>query len=243
MTTQGPWGGRAPAPRPRLPRGWGWLLVALLAAGIVALLADPGWVPDASDAYRIVVAIVIGGSAVVFVAHRLRGRWSKGLVYAAIWLGLILALALAYAYRGAFRDARDRLVLEFMPGAVDWSPGVVKVAADSSGHYLVNAVVNGVPVRFLVDTGATSVVLSVRDAERVGLAVDTLAFNRRAETAAGPVRVAPVRLARLAVGQIELNDVAAEVNRAMNGPSLLGMSFLARLSGFSVEEGYLVLRR
>lgn len=241
MSSNGPWGTREPGPRPS--RGWGWLVVALVVAGIVALLAGPDWAPEAEDVYRILVAILIGGSAVIFVAQRLRGRLSQGLFFAAIWLGIVLALALGYAYRGSLRDVRDRLVLEFMPGAADWRPGVVRVAADQSGHYVVDALVNGVPVRFLVDTGATSVVLTLRDAERVGLAPSQLSFTRSAETAAGSVRVAPVRLQRVAIGQIELFDVAADVNRAGSGPSLLGMSFLARLTGFSVEEGYLVLRR
>jgi aspartyl protease family protein len=241
MTSRGPWGTREP------PRGgssgWIWLVVALAVAGIVALLAGSDWVLEAEHVHRILVAVVVGGAAVVVVARRLRGRFSQGLFFAALWGGIALALALGYAYRGALRDVRDRLALEFMPGAVDWRPGVVRVAADRSGHYVVEANVNGTPVRFLVDTGASSVVLTARDAARVGFRLNELQFNRRAETAAGPVQVAPIRLERVAIGDIELLDVAAQVNRASDGPSLLGMSFLARLTGFSVEEGHLVLRR
>lgn len=245
MTSKGPWDKRAagPAPGQGPGRGWIWLVVALAVAGIVALLAGPDRLVDLDVIYRILLVVVIGGSAAVFVAHRLRGRLNQGVFFAAIWLGIGLALAIGYAYRGALRDVGGRLALEFMPGAVDWRPGVVRVAADRSGHYVVEARVNGVPVRFLIDTGATDVSLTRRDAERVGLAPETLQFTRRAETAAGPVRVAPVRLDRVAVGEIELTDVAASVNRANEGISLLGMSFLARLTGFSVEEGHLVLRR
>lgn len=247
MTANGPWGGREPArgggPGPGPSRGWIWLLVALAVAGGIALLTGLDRIFDPDVVYRVLLVVVVGGSAAVFVAHRLRGRLSQGLFFTALWLGIALALALGYAYRGGLRDARDRLAMELWPGAVDWSPGIVRVPADRSGHYFVDARVNGVPVRFLVDTGATTVSLGLRDARRIGLAPDSLQFTRRVETAAGSVRVAPVRLDRVAVGQIELADVAAAVNPANEGVSLLGMSFLARLTGFAVEEGYLVLRR
>jgi aspartyl protease family protein len=242
MTIKGPWGTKEPQRGPN--RGWIWLVVALAAAGVLALLAGTVDGLEAEHVYRAVVVIVFGGSAVVYVAHRLRGRYAQGLIYAAIWLGVVLALALGYAYRGAFRDIGSRLMLEFMPGATAaWAPGVVRVSADRSGHYLVEAMVNGTPVRFLVDTGATNVSLTARDAQRVGIDLAKLNYDRVMETAAGRVRAASVRLDRVAIGQIEIRDVAGSVNRSNEGISLLGMSFLSRLTGFAVEEGYLVLRQ
>lgn len=244
MTSRGPWD-RKPAPPPGRGggRGWIWLVVALVVAGLVAVLAGPERLSDPDVVYRILLVVLIGGSAAVFVAHQLRGKLTQGVFFTLLWVGIALALALGYVYRGALRDVRDRLAMELWPGAVDWSPGVVRVSPDQSGHYVVEALVNGVPVRFLVDTGATTVSLGLRDARRVGIAPESLHFNRTTETAAGSVRVAAVRLDRVAVGQIELFDVAASVNPRNDGISLLGMSFLARLTGFSVEEGYLVLRR
>ena len=243
MTSRGPWGAQKPGPGRGPSRGWVWLAVALAVAGLAALLAGPGWLPDAELVYRAVIVVVFGGSFILFVAHRLRGRFTQGVIYAAIWLGIVLVLAIGYAYRGALRDVRDRVMMEFMPGSMDWTPGMVRVSADRSGHYMVDAMVNGVPVRFMVDTGATSVSLTLRDAQRIGLDPNSLNYSQAAETAGGRIRVAPVRLERVAIGPIELTNVEAHVNRAGAGESLLGMSFLARLTGFSVEEGYLVLRR
>ena len=116
------------------------------------------------------------------------------------------------------------------------------VEADPSGHYLIEAVVNGAPVTFLVDTGASDIVLTLDDARRVGLHPRTLAFTQRFATANGEVRGAPVVLREVRIGQLRRFDVAASVNEAPLGVSLLGMSFLEQLSGYEVERGRLVLR-
>lgn len=109
------------------------------------------------------------------------------------------------------------------------------------GHYLVDAVVNGTPVRFLVDTGASDVVLTMEDAERLGLDPRTLRFTQRFATANGEVRGAPVVLRELRIGQFSLFDLPASVNEGPLSISLLGMSFLGRLSGYQVENGRLIL--
>jgi len=110
------------------------------------------------------------------------------------------------------------------------------------GHYLIEAVVNGAPVDFLVDTGATDIVLTMEDAERLGLEPRTLRFTQRFATANGEVRGAPVVLREIRIGQFSLFDVPASVNEAPLRVSLLGMSFLGRLNGYQVEDGRLILR-
>src|SRR5690606_5149831 len=109
------------------------------------------------------------------------------------------------------------------------------------GHYVIEALVNGTPVQFLVDTGASDIVLTMEDAERIGLHPRTLRFTRRFATANGEVRGAPVILREIRVGQFSLFDVSASVNEAPLPVSLLGMSFLGRLNGYQVENGRLVL--
>lgn len=116
------------------------------------------------------------------------------------------------------------------------------VAAGPNGHYLIEALVNGTPVTFLIDTGASDVVLTLDDARRIGLEPRTLAFTQRFATANGEVRGAPVVLREIRIGQFRLFDVTASVNEAPLGVSLLGMSFLEQLSGYQVERGRLILR-
>jgi aspartyl protease family protein len=116
------------------------------------------------------------------------------------------------------------------------------VEAGPGGHYLVEALVNGAPVTFLVDTGASDIVLTVDDARRIGLEPRSLAFTQVFSTANGEVRAAPVVLREIRIGQLSLSDVSASVNEAPLEVSLLGMSFLDQLSGYQVERGRLILR-
>ncbi len=113
--------------------------------------------------------------------------------------------------------------------------------ADASGHFIVTAEVNGTPIKFVVDTGATDIMISADDAERAGFRPHQLNFTKKYRSANGIVRGAPVRLRSLRVGQIEMYDVEASVNEVDIGISLLGMGFLSRLEGYQVKKGKLVM--
>lgn len=105
----------------------------------------------------------------------------------------------------------------------------VTLFADARGHFTTVGIVNGVSLRFLVDTGATSVVLSSADARRAG--VNYLSGARRlTQTANGVVPVYAVKLDSLRVGDITVNNVDASVIEGDRLPiGLLGMSFLNRM--------------
>ncbi|MCX8100973.1 MAG: TIGR02281 family clan AA aspartic protease [Geminicoccaceae bacterium] len=117
----------------------------------------------------------------------------------------------------------------------------IAVAPGPGGHFYLEARVHGEPIRFVVDTGASAVVLDPEDARRIGLAPERLRFSERFRTANGLVRVAPVTLRELRIGQLALPHLPAVVNEAPIGVSLLGTSFLARLQGWRVEGGRLLL--
>lgn len=110
-----------------------------------------------------------------------------------------------------------------------------------NGHYEVDAKVNGKTVRFMIDTGASAIVLNREDAKRLGLRLREGDFTQRASTANGVVRWAPVILRDLRVGTLTLSQVEASVNDGPLDVSLLGMSFLRRLKGYEVRNGRLVL--
>ena len=114
--------------------------------------------------------------------------------------------------------------------------------AGLGGHFVVEIEVNGIAIRFLVDTGASDVILSPADAARLGFNLSDLRYIRTYRTANGIVQGAPVRLDRVAVGPIALTNVRASVNGAPMRRSLLGMSFLSRLSGYEVRDDRLTLR-
>jgi len=103
-----------------------------------------------------------------------------------------------------------------------------------------DAAVNGANVRFMVDTGATPVALTMRDAMAAGISRHELVFNRRMSTANGTTLAAAVKLRELRVGQLSVTDVPAVVHENLQ-MSLLGQSFLTRLDSYEMRDGVLTL--
>jgi aspartyl protease family protein len=112
---------------------------------------------------------------------------------------------------------------------------------DRAGHVYLEAAVNGVPIRFIVDTGASFVTLRPEDARAAGIGGADLHFTMRSATANGQVRVAPVTLRELRLGQLTMEDVDAVVVESAMPISLLGVSFLKRLDGYEMRDGALVM--
>ena len=116
------------------------------------------------------------------------------------------------------------------------------LTAGAGGHYFVDAAINGEGVHFLVDTGASLVALSRSDAQKLGIDLEELKFTGRAKTANGIARVAPIMLAEVEIGENVVENVPAAVIDAPMDISLLGMSFLKRLSGFEIKDNKLIMR-
>ncbi|KQW72213.1 aspartyl protease [Phenylobacterium sp. Root77] len=116
------------------------------------------------------------------------------------------------------------------------------IAKGGDGHYWAEADVNGSRVRFLVDTGASAVALTLADAQRLGIATDKLDYNYNVVTASGQTRAAAVTLGRVSVAGAALNDVEALVIESGLESSLLGMTYLGRLASFEATRTALILR-
>jgi aspartyl protease family protein len=116
------------------------------------------------------------------------------------------------------------------------------IRAGPSGHFIAEADVNGYEVRFLVDTGASIVMLTPDDADLLGFNLYDDDYSQVFQTPNGVLRGAPVILDDVQIGPIALSDVHATVAEAPSAISLLGMSFLRRLDGYEVRDGELVLR-
>ncbi|MBU1210401.1 MAG: TIGR02281 family clan AA aspartic protease [Alphaproteobacteria bacterium] len=121
--------------------------------------------------------------------------------------------------------------------------GYVELAADGSGHYRADLEINGRSVGAMVDTGATVVAMSHEDARRAGIVLSSNDYTHRVRTANGIAKVAPVTLSRVRLGDITVRNVEGVVTEqgAMDG-TLLGMSFLSRLSRFEIRDGRLILQ-
>ncbi len=120
--------------------------------------------------------------------------------------------------------------------------GIVELQARRDGHYYADAELNGSSVRVMVDTGATSVALTYEDAQRAGISVSDSDFTGRTNTANGEGRYAPVTITSIAIGSITVHNVRGVVlQRGKLGITLLGMSFLNKLSRAEMSNGTLVL--
>ena len=168
----------------------------------------------------------------------------RALVSASFWAALIVALWFGYEHRDELFELAER-ALDSVDGAQPsvGANGEVTFKRSLSGEFVVTAKVDDRPVRFVFDTGASTVVLTAEDARRIGLETAGLDFSAEVFTANGAALAAPTRMARVAVGPIVVRNVRALVTRpgAMQ-ESLLGMSFLDQLQSYSVERGRLTLK-
>jgi aspartyl protease family protein len=130
------------------------------------------------------------------------------------------------------------------PGGSAGTPGEdgsASIAKSGDGHFWADAVVDGHPIHFLIDTGATAVALTAADARNLGIDPDGLSYSYTVMTANGPGRAARVKLGVVSVGNAQVSDVDAFVIDKGLQTSLLGMTYLGRLSKFEASQDAMVL--
>lgn len=183
--------------------------------------------------YLLLLGTVILGYLLIANRARLGTLLRQGMLWGFIFVGLIAAA-------GLWQDIRSASVPR---QAVFSGEGRIEVPRAHDGHYYLTLEVEGTPVRFVVDTGATDIVLTRRDAERLGIDVAGLAFLGEARTANGSVRTARVRLSELRAGPVVDRNVTAWVNEGEMDDSLLGMAYLQRFERIEILRDRLILTR
>ncbi|MEG9861972.1 MAG: TIGR02281 family clan AA aspartic protease [Parvularculales bacterium] len=224
-----------------------WLaLLGLGLTGLVLFLAHRS--PNALSGrdsqiqlvYGLALLSVIGGSVVLGWQQRA----TLALKQALIWCAITLVLIILYSYRDAFVALGDRIAGEITPAQpITHTSGSVSLQRDTSGHFRVNALINGTHVQLLADTGATDVSLTLSDARRVGIDMTQLAFTHPYQTANGVILGAPIKIHSIKIGSIVLNDVRGSVLPAGSGVSLLGMSFLGNLKTLRIDGDRMVMEQ
>ncbi|MDH3229089.1 MAG: TIGR02281 family clan AA aspartic protease [Alphaproteobacteria bacterium] len=245
-----PWRREGPSTGPRGAKSGGkrWLAFVAVAIGLTALLVWlSGRYPSALDSQDSMIDLVRWGAILVLVASGIlasrRLTLGKAVRDLAIWAAVVAGLVAVYGFRSELTMVGGRILGELEPSrSQQRAGGELEFRRGGDGHFYIDAKVNGRPVRFLVDTGASDIVLSPADARRLGFRSSALTFNRVYETANGVGRGAPVVLDSVAVGAIRFREVSASVNDAAMSDSLLGLSFLDRLSGYEVRGDSLILR-
>ncbi|MBT5187658.1 MAG: TIGR02281 family clan AA aspartic protease [Kordiimonadaceae bacterium] len=209
----------------------GVIIVTFIIAYILSADLPTGM--GASLAYDFLLLALIGAG---LIGHVISNP-GQALRNIAGWIIIFGILALGYS----IWNGNGRLSSELNPSAGYSEDGAITYRADRSGHYMVKVDVNSVPLDFMIDTGATHMVLNIADAEKIGFDIDQLSFDIPASTANGVVYSAPVRFSTVVVGPIRVENVNGFVNQGELDISLLGMSFLNKLSGYEVRDGLLTL--
>ncbi|WP_404416057.1 TIGR02281 family clan AA aspartic protease [Brevundimonas vesicularis] len=155
---------------------------------------------------------------------------------------LMASFGTALTIRHMEGDGLAQAATPVVEAAVGASGTDAQVVKGADGHYWAEANIDGKAVRVLVDTGASVVALTRADALRLGVDPEPEAFTGKVQTASGVVRAAPVQLKTISVAGARVDRVEALVVEQGLEYSLLGMSYLGRLSAFSATPAGLTLR-
>jgi aspartyl protease family protein len=226
-----------------------WLVIVGLVLAVVVLISrhDEGTAGPmdtnafASLVYFSVLLLLIGGGFYSIFY----GRFQEKLKSIGLWLAIVALLAVGYNYRGNIVKVVDRMfsVVTPDPDITASIPNIIRVDRSAAGDFNVRVQVNGASLPMLIDTGASSVVLTLDAARAAGLPVDLLKYDITIETAKGRSHAAAVVLDQIRIGNIVQKRVPALIVRQGDlRMSLLGMSFLQRLESFELRGTQMVLR-
>jgi aspartyl protease family protein len=189
--------------------------------------------------YKVILVLFVGAGLVTMF----RDRFSQAIETALFWIVVALVLVVGYTYRFELRDIGERVLAEVVPGRAASRGHSVEIARGNTGDFQIGTQVNGARIPMVLDTGASSVVLTNEAARAAGLPIEMIKYTVTVETANGRTQAAPVTLDRPAVGNVVERSVPALI--AQPGQlrrSLLGMSFLNRLQSWEVRGDRLVMR-
>jgi aspartyl protease family protein len=164
---------------------------------------------------------------------------------------LLVAGVVTYGDRGSLQEVQHAFaaIENDVTGSISGKPHAhltareVQIGRGRGGQFGVQASINGVATPMVVDTGASSVVLTYETAKAAGLPLELLDYDIDLETASGHTKGARLTLDRLAIGRLVEHSVPAlVVPRGQLKSNLLGMSFLDRLESWEVRADRLVLR-
>ncbi len=145
---------------------------------------------ERSDNIQIVSSVIVIAMLVASLLSRKHHSNQPLLKYAFYWLLIICVGIFLYSFKDGYENIKERFMTALIPSRAVDTGGEITIKKSVNGHFLVDAFVNDKPVKFLIDTGASSVVLSLEDAKKVGVDIENLSFNRIVQTASGQGKVA-----------------------------------------------------
>ncbi len=187
--------------------------------------------------YLILLLIIILSG---FISRR-NNDWSLIFKYLFYWSLVGFVGVIIYSYRFEFLGFKNRIMGEINPRSVRVEGENIIINISEDGHFYINLMVNDSKILFMIDTGASDLVLSKSDAIKVGINLNNLNFNKTYQTANGISWGASIILKQIQIGNIKFYNVNASVNQGDMGSSLLGMSFLRQFHRYEFFRDKLIL--
>jgi aspartyl protease family protein len=221
-------------------------LLGLIIAVLIVMARQGGTVAPLSNrdlsslGYKVALLVFVSGAVLTLFRERL----TEAITAALLWVVVGLFLVVGYSYRLQLHDVADRVMVVLVPGHIFSRGHDVEIyrSASSTDFYIREVRVNEALVPMVLDTGASTIVLTQDDAKAAGLPLALLDYTVSIDTANGRTHAAPLKIKLIGIGDIEEHSVDALVAQAGTlRTSLLGMSFLNRLQSWEVHGTHLML--
>ena len=225
-----------------------WIVMAVIGVGLILLIVNDtggGAFGGSGDYAGQALYLGIWGAVIaagILGSGRRLGDIARSL---GLWTLLILVLVAGYQYRYELQDFASRITVGLIPGSplsIGGDGNTVMLEKLANGHFGARGEVNGRPVDFIVDTGASATVLTVADAAAAGFETSSLNFSVPVQTANGTARAAVAVADTVSVGTISRRRLPVFITaHGSLEQSLLGMNFIGTLSGFDVRGDRMIL--
>lgn len=216
-----------------------WTIALLFGGCVLMLFGLSKLYPDQSLlqpnlVHGLLLLVILGSSWLV--AHNI--SFNQFFKMLGIWVVIFAGLGVVYVATGGVSENFMSAIDRAKPDLVGES---LIVERQRDGHFWIKATINGAPIRLMIDTGASHIVLSPDDAETVGYDIETLRYDLKASTANGTVEFAHAKARSFQLGDITLFDVPVTINSTAMPGSLMGMSVLGQFNSVEFKGDIMVL--
>ena len=162
--------------------------------------------------------------------------------YAGLWIMIALVALVSYSYRFEFFEAKDRVLSDLFPSkAINKNHQQLTINVSQDGHYYLNVKIKNFPVRFMIDTGASEVVIDKNLAIKLGYDLKNINYNKVFQTANGEAYGASIYFDEVDVSGIKFYNIQGSITDSRLATPLLGMTFLQKFYKYEFYRDKLIL--
>ena len=197
---------------------------------------------DSSELPHLIYSILLLAALVSSFIFRSNLKLFKLVKQVLLWILIGLTIIVLYSFRYDFYNLKNRIITELFPSkAVMINDRQFSVNSSQNGHFYVYLNVNDAPIKFMVDTGASDLVLNAKDAKKVGIDINKLRFSKSYQTANGIILVASTHVKEIEISGLKFYDAPVSVSNVDMGISLLGIRFLQKFKKYEFYQNKLIL--